>query len=132
MMAATQFSNFDVYSAKEVASHYAALKSLSACEVSIFNEYLRKGMAILDLGVGGGRTTPYLSKIASRYVGVDYSEAMIQQCRSRFPQIDFRTGDAVRLSMAQDASFDAVVMAFNVMDYVIPDESRATCLREIR
>jgi SAM-dependent methyltransferase len=89
-------------------------------------------MTILDLGVGGGRTTPYLSSIAGRYVGVDYAAQMIAACRKKFPRLEFEVANAADLSNFVSASFDAVVMAFNGMDYVIPNESHFCALREIR
>ena len=87
-------------------------------------------MAILDLGVGGGRTTPYLSQKAARYVGVDYSEEMVQSCRRKFPELEFQVCDASDLSGFSDSSFDAIVIAFNGLDCVSPAERRRQCLRE--
>jgi len=87
-------------------------------------------MTVLDLGVGGGRTTPHLAKIASHYVGVDYSEAMIRACRRKFPDIEFLLADASDLSMFEDASFDAIVFSFNGLDSVVPNDKRSRCLRE--
>jgi SAM-dependent methyltransferase len=89
-------------------------------------------MAILDLGVGGGRTTAYLASCASRYVGADYAPEMIRFCRAKFPQQEFVVTDASDLSLFSDASFDAVVLAFNAIDSVIPDKKRQQCLRECR
>ncbi len=124
--------NIPVYNAPAVAEYYAELDYLTPCERLLFETYLRAGMAILDLGVGGGRTTAYLSSIAGRYVGVDYASEMVAACRKKFPQIEFETENASDLSRFTTSSFDAVVMAFNGMDYVIPDESRFRALREIR
>jgi SAM-dependent methyltransferase len=87
-------------------------------------------MAILDLGTGGGRTSAYLSQIASRYVGVDYAPEMIRICRNKFPHLEYFVTQASNLSLFEDACFDAVVMCFNVLDDVIPDEKRRQCLRE--
>jgi len=123
--------NIHVYNAPAVAEYYAALNYLTPCEQFLFDSYLGPGMAILDLGVGGGRTTPYLSSIASRYVGLDYASEMISACRKKFPHLEFDVGDAVDLSRFTSSSFDGVIMAFNGMDYVIPDESRFRALSEI-
>jgi ubiquinone/menaquinone biosynthesis C-methylase UbiE len=112
--------------------HYAALNYLTPCERLLFSTYLRPGIAILDLGVGGGRTTPYLSSIAARYIAIDYAPGMIAACRRKFPHLDFRLGDAADLSKFGAETFDAVVMAFNGIDYLIPDEARLRALREIR
>jgi ubiquinone/menaquinone biosynthesis C-methylase UbiE len=119
----------DVFRRQEVVSHYAALAYITPCEQFLFDRYIPNG-AILDLGVGGGRTTPYLSQRASHYVGVDYSAEMISVCRQKFPQLDFRQGDAAYLSFCADSSFDAVVMAFNGLDS-LSASARARCLREI-
>lgn len=123
--------NLSTYNAPAIVEHYAALDYLTACEQLLFETYLKPGMAVLDLGVGGGRTTPYLSSIAAHYVGVDYAEEMIARCRDKFPHLEFEVSDAADLSKLASASFDSVVMAFNAMDYVIPDESRFRALREI-
>jgi SAM-dependent methyltransferase len=123
--------NLQVFNTSEVAEYYAALSYLTPCEQLLFNAYLRPGMSILDLGVGGGRTTVHLSSIASRYVGVDYAGEMIASCRKRFPQLEFEVANAADLSRFPSSTFDAVVMAFNGMDSVIPDESRFRALAEI-
>jgi len=123
--------NLLAYNAPEVTAHYAALNYLTPCERLLFDAYLRPGMAILDLGVGGGRTTPYLSSMAGRYVGVDYAPEMIARCRKKFSLLEFEVANATDLSTFASSSFDAVVMAFNGMDYVIPDDARWRALREI-
>ena len=88
------------------------------------------GKSILDLGCGGGRTTLPLLKISRNYVGVDYSPEMIRQCRARFPDVQFLTGDARKLTMFNAAQFDFILFAFNGIDY-IPPADRPAVLREI-
>ncbi len=123
--------NLPVYNKSEVAAHYASLDYLSPCEQALFDEFLKPGDAILDLGVGGGRTTPYLSRLASRYVGVDYAPKMVAACREKFPQLEFLVADATNLAPLTDGNFDSVVMAFNGIDALVPDEARRRCLAEI-
>jgi SAM-dependent methyltransferase len=123
--------NLEAYNSPEVTSYYSSLNYLTPCERLLFDEYLSPGMTILDLGVGGGRTTPYLSSIASRYAGADYAAEMIAACRRKFPNLEFENVGAADLSIFAASSFDAVVMAFNGMDSVTPDESRYRALREI-
>jgi SAM-dependent methyltransferase len=123
--------NLPVYNNSEVAAYYASLDYLSPCEQALFAEFLKQGDAILDLGVGGGRTTPYLSRLASRYVGVDYAPNMVAACREKFPQLEFLVADAANLARLADGSFDSVVMAFNGIDALVPSEVRRRCLAEI-
>ena len=112
-------------------AHYTALNYLTPCERLLFATYIRPSSAILDLGVGGGRTTSHLSGLASRYVGVDYVPAMVEACRAKFPGMEFAVADAADLSAFADASFDAVVFAFNGIDFVLPQASRRRCLEHI-
>jgi ubiquinone/menaquinone biosynthesis C-methylase UbiE len=124
--------NIHTYNSPEIAGYYAALDYLTPCERLLFDEYLRPGMDILDLGVGGGRLTPHLSSIAGHYVGADYAVEMVAACRNKFPRLEFEVANAADLSCFASANFDAVVMAFNAFDYVLPDEARVRALREIR
>lgn len=123
--------NLPVYNRSEVAAHYASLDYLSPCEKVLFDEFLKEGDAILDLGVGGGRTTPHLSRLASRYVGVDYAAKMVAACQQKFPELEFLVADATNLVLLGDGNFDSVVMAFNGMDALVPGEARRRCLAEI-
>jgi ubiquinone/menaquinone biosynthesis C-methylase UbiE len=136
MSTSQSIDNFRVYSSPAVAEHYGSLNYLTACERFLFSRYLTPGMAILDAGVGGGRTTPLLSSSAERYVGIDFSEAMVERCRARFPKLDFLVADASDLSAFADRSFNAVVMAFNSADYIVPAERRwqsfSECWRVLR
>ena len=123
-------ANREVYNRQEVAAHYAELNYLTYCEQLLFDIYIKPGSAVLDLGVGGGRTTPYLSSRASRYVGIDYASEMIRACRQKFPGLEFLVAEASHLPDLASCSFDAIVCAFNGLDYVIPDDARARCLEE--
>src|SRR5262249_13250127 len=97
-MIASVPENLQTYQAQQVADHYAALDYLTPCERLLFENYIPQGGEILDLGVGGGRTTKFLSDRASRYLGVDYSQPMIDACRRKFPKLEFVVADAADLS----------------------------------
>jgi SAM-dependent methyltransferase len=56
---------------------------------------------------------------------------MVEACRARYPQLEFRHGDATDLSQFQDGLFDAAVFSFNGIDYIRDDEGRAKCLSEV-
>jgi SAM-dependent methyltransferase len=56
---------------------------------------------------------------------------MINACRKKFPTLEFENLNAADLSIFAASSFDAVVMAFNGIDSLVPDESRYQAFREI-
>lgn len=88
------------------------------------------GQRVLDLGCGGGRTSPWLHAIAAEYVGVDYSAKMIRTCRARYPDFTFAQGDATNLAAFGDASFNFVLFSFNGID-TMSHERRLEVLAEV-
>jgi SAM-dependent methyltransferase len=86
---------------------------------------------VLELGVGAGRISGYLVALAARFDGLDLSEAMVAECRRRYPAGTFATGDMRDLSRFDDDSHDAVVAGNNVIDVFSDDERRMT-LGELR
>src|SRR4051812_38218740 len=57
-----------------------------------------EGQPVLDLGVGGGRTTAHVLPLTSDYLGIDYTPRMVATCRRKFPGARFEVGDARDLS----------------------------------
>ena len=82
---------------------------------------------VLDIGIGGGRTTGLLRPAARSYVGLDISPEMLDLARDRFPDADLREGDAVGLAGLPDDAFDLVVFSFNGLD-ALDHAQRATAL----
>lgn len=73
---------------------------------------------VLELGVGTGRATRYLLRLARRYVGIDYAPDMLARARDALPHADIRALDMRNLRGLDDASFDCVVGFCNVLDAV--------------
>jgi SAM-dependent methyltransferase len=89
-----------------------------------------KGAAVLDLGVGGGRTTAFLAPPAGRYLGIDSSAGMVRLASERRPSEDIQLGDARHLEGIEDDSFDIVVFSNNGIDAVGHD-GRPAVLAEV-
>lgn len=89
-----------------------------------------RGQPILDIGVGGGRTTSFLRSVSTDYVGIDYLEELVLAARSRYPDARFEHMDARDLSSFADARFALVVFSLNGIDGV-PHADRATILSEV-
>lgn len=123
--------NEAVFASSETVALYAKMDRLHRCEQHLFAKYLRPGETILDIGVGAGRTAPHLAPAAAAYIGIDYSEPMIEAARRRFPELDFRRGDAADLTGFENERFDLVVFSFNGMSSIPTDESRRRAFREV-
>ena len=123
--------NLTKYSDPEVVDVYAKWEGLQSCERLAFRTYINDGEDILDIGVGGGRTTPFLAAKAKSYLGVDYSEGMVEASRKRFPASEFQWADATDLSAFEDNSFDVAVFSFNGIDVIQSIAGRAKCFSEV-
>jgi SAM-dependent methyltransferase len=88
-----------------------------------------RGRPVLDLGVGGGRTTSLLRLVSSQYVGIDYTFELVELCRRRHPEIDVRLADARDLSGIPDGSQGLVVFSNNGID-AVDHEGREQVLAE--
>lgn len=123
--------NRRTYRDRKVSADYAAHVGLQPPEARILRLIgpAVRGGRILDLGVGGGRTLPFLKPLGDAYVGLDYSREMIAACRALYPGEDLRVGDARRLTDFEDGSCRLVFFSFNGIDYV-PHPDRMQILSE--
>jgi len=114
--------NHQVYIARDIVQHYRQLNQLQPAEQSILDLFGDEwsSMKMLDIGVGGGRTTQHFSRVVQEYVGVDYSHEMIAACQKRFPSASqsrvFEVVDARDMSQFADNSFDFILFSFNGID----------------
>jgi ubiquinone/menaquinone biosynthesis C-methylase UbiE len=123
--------NFEQWQQETRCRMYRESTQLLDSEAHIFRKLKAtlQPRSILDIGVGCGRTTPALLDLCANYIGIDYSEYMITQCREIFPGVDFQVADARDLSRFDDGSFDLVVFSYNGLDCISP-EDRVVALRE--
>jgi SAM-dependent methyltransferase len=124
--------NKNYYDSPGTPESYARRQFLFAPEQTILDRLsgVLQDKVILDIGIGPGRTVPYLSALTARYVGIDYSSNMLEPARREFPSLCLVHGDARRLSFA-DGPFDAVFFCWNAIDDV-GHEERLAILAEIR
>ena len=88
---------------------------------------------LLEIGCGSGYYGEILATLAKSqvdYLGMDYSAAMIERARARYPNAAFEIGDATALRHA-DASFDIIfngVSLMHILDYeqAIAESARVT------
>lgn len=103
----------------------------SAGEASVMQRLAAEArhQPILDIGVGGGRTTGLLREVSADYVGIDYLGSLVAAARARFPQARIDQVDARDLSCFGDGTFAAVVFSRNGIDGV-SHADRSTVLSE--
>ena len=130
-------TNQATFETEGIVKLYASAEQLQKPEetiLSILGDRL-KNMAMLDLGVGGGRTTAHFAHRVHEYVAVDYAHNMIEACKRKFPALAahqaFKVCDARSMPMFTDRAFDFILFSFNGLDY-LSHEDRIKALREIK
>ncbi len=128
--------NRKTYGSFATVRYYTRLQTLFLPEQTILRllEPGLGGMRMLDVGVGGGRTTPYFAPLVKEYVGIDYSPRMIAACQKKFtqdPNVAFKICDVRSMDLFADDSFDFVMFSLNGLDY-ISHEDRLQALLEIK
>jgi ubiquinone/menaquinone biosynthesis C-methylase UbiE len=129
-------NNKKIYENLGVVKSYSKMRYLQKPEEIILNRLKSKlkNMNMLDIGVGGGRTTLHFAKLTKEYIGIDFSKNMIKVCKKRFhkfsKRITFITCDS-RSMPFRDEYFDLILFSFNGIDYM-SHEDRSEALKEIR
>uniref|UniRef100_B8HJK2 Methyltransferase type 11 n=1 Tax=Cyanothece sp. (strain PCC 7425 / ATCC 29141) TaxID=395961 RepID=B8HJK2_CYAP4 len=129
--------NHQVFTTQGIVRYYSQLRLLQPAEQTILELFRDQWprMKMLDIGVGGGRTTQHFSPLVKEYVGIDYSRAMITACQKRFPLSSparmFEVGDARQMSQFPDHSFDFIFFSFNGIDS-LSHADRLKVFQEVR
>jgi ubiquinone/menaquinone biosynthesis C-methylase UbiE len=123
--------NKEFYEQKNIGEFYNNFHQLFDSEITLFKiaaqEYT--GKVMVDIGIGGGRTTEFLLHKCSKYFGLDYSETMIEEAQKRFPETEIKVGDARNMNFISDNFADFVLFSYNGIDSV-GDKDRGLILKE--
>jgi len=90
-----------------------------------------KEMTVLDLGCGPGYVAAAAAERGAHPVGLDFSSEMIAIAREKFPEIEFREGDAQELPFA-GATFDCVLANFALLHLSNPERACTEAARVLR
>jgi SAM-dependent methyltransferase len=128
--------NRETFGRAATVRRYASLERLFPAEAALLSRLgpSLRSLSLLDLGVGGGRTTPHFAPACAAYRGADYAPAMVEACRrrfaGRFPEGAFAVADARALPPEWTGAFGAVLFSYNGLDFLDCAE-RTAALREI-
>ncbi|MBA3663528.1 MAG: class I SAM-dependent methyltransferase [Bacteroidetes bacterium] len=123
--------NRETYNSPSVVNWYLNLKGLEPVEKKVFETYsdFISKANLLDIGVGGGRTTEYLQGKCKTYTGIDFSESFVKAVQHKFKNTNIFNADARELPFQND-EYTFVNFSFNGIDYVNLTD-REKILREI-
>jgi len=79
--------------------------------------------SVLDAGCGTGRVGRELARRGCDVAGVDLDPEMLSTARQKAPSVDWRLADLTTVDLGR--TFDAIVMAGNVMIFLAPGTETA-------
>jgi SAM-dependent methyltransferase len=72
---------------------------------------------ILDVGSGTGHHVAKMSEKGLNAMGIDNSQAMVQQAKQNYPQYDFQLGSALDINQYQNNSFTHILCLYFTIYY---------------
>ena len=103
----------------EAVAEYTWGTELSKAEKAALNHVTgATDKPILDIGVGAGRTVAALREVSKDYIGVDYVSEMVEECKKKFPDVQFEQGDARNLISFNDNYFHTIMFSMNGISMV--------------
>ena len=91
----------------------------------------RRGTRLLDVASGPGYVAAAAAARGATITGLDFAAAMVAEAKRRYPEIEFREGDAEALPFP-DKSYDAVTMNFGMLHLGQPDTAMREAQRVLR
>ena len=102
-----------------------------AVDVMLDEVALRDGDKVLDVGTGPGLVAAAAAERGAHVIGIDFSDAMLEEARRRCPRLEFQKADAEALPF-EDASFNAVVGNFVLHHLGRPERFLCEAFRVLR
>ena len=124
--------NRAAYSSPVAIKRYERQSGLTEVERTILQSVRPeiRDKRLLDVGVGGGRTTASLLEISRDYTAIDYSPGMAATVKRRYGLDSVYCCDVRKMGRFAANTFDFVLFSFNGLDY-IGHEDRLIALSEI-
>lgn len=102
--------------------------TIQAMDAILDEAQLASGTRLLDVACGPGYGAGFAAGRGAHAIGLDLAPNMVTEAASRFPQAEFREGDAEKLPFP-DGVFERVICAFGLLHFADPDQAIAEAYR---
>jgi len=123
--------SLQTYARDEVIAYYETYVELQKPEATILGVLAASlpAMRMLEIGIGAGRVTRHFAPRVRDYHGIDICPSMVERCRQAFagsiPAERFSVGDMRAMDGYATGSADLLLVTYNTIDHIGPDERAA-------
>jgi SAM-dependent methyltransferase len=102
--------------AQELGDELAG-KSVDRALYGLFAELVGAGARIADVGCGPGHVGAHLATLGLDVTGIDLSPGMVEVARTRYPHLQFRTGDMTVTGALGDGGWAGAVLPYSIVHF---------------
>ncbi len=114
-----------------IAEHFSRAREKFWKEMNfLIEDYVNEGEKILDLGCGNGRLYEVLKEKGIDYIGVDFSERLIEIAKRKFPKAKFYVANILDLPFP--SNFFDKIYSIAVLHHIPSLKFRLRVLREAK
>jgi 2-polyprenyl-3-methyl-5-hydroxy-6-metoxy-1,4-benzoquinol methylase len=114
----------------EIARKFTETRNYSWPEFEYFKGYLHNGQEVMDLGCGNGRLLELLKDYKVDYLGVDFSENLVREAQTQWPDKKFKVADLAELGNIKE-KFD-LIFCVATLHHIPSDKLRQQILVNIK
>ncbi len=115
---------------EKIAVEFSLTREKQWPEFSLFRKFIKEGDRILDEGCGNGRALEMMKDLKVEYIGIDFSEKLLEIARKKYPDFKFVKGNIVNLPFP-DNYFD-IVFSIAVLHHIPSEELREKMISEVK
>jgi len=112
-----------------VAEDFSRTRARLWPALNLFKNYIKENDKVLDIGCGNGRLVKLIEDKKVEYLGIDYSESLVNIAKENFSDYKFEVGDLLDLK-ENDNQYDAVLL-IAVLHHIPSAKLRDQALQEI-
>ena len=91
-------------------------------DIKFYNKYLNLNMRVLEVACGTGRLSQEISKHVKEFVGLDYSQDMLNIAKKKNNSLQYVFGDMRNLTPEELGKFNLIICGFNLLQHLKTDE----------
>lgn len=113
-----------------ISGHFSSTRQFVSQDLRPLLDYTLSKDKVLDVGCGNGRLYEIFKQKNINYSGIDNSEQLIKIARERFPEVDFKIADILKIPFS-DNSFDKVYCVA-VLHHIPSEQLRIEAMQELK